>query len=303
MNLPPQAFLEITRACNQACPFCSCLWFQEGESVNAERRELSIDEWKEVASELIANGVRIIGVTGGEPTLKSGWMELLRHLKAELEKHHPKQHELALFTNGKEFRPEWRELLQECGAKPYVSLPGLTTFSKQTGQRDGDFREVLRLIASLRELTVTAGITVTKCMLPELYETISYAMLSGAERVMLNLFKPSGRGGSHPELLLTDKDVLFAAQTAETVVAKCHGTIFCGGEFPPYIRQEEFPHLKIETRCVAANGTITVAPDGYLHACEHDASPLCFWKEWRTLDNHPRWCAFLNNGEHVCPLF
>ena len=300
MKLPPQVFLEITRACDQACPFCSCPWFAEGAPSGGP--ELTAEEWRSVISEFVANGVRFLALTGGEPTLKSGWQELLRHGKAELMKHHPEHHELALFTNGKHFRPGWAEILRECRTQLYLSLPGLNSFPEQTGRAAGDFRDIVRLMHALRDIPVTVGVTVTKTVLPELYETLSYAVLSGAEGVVVNLFKPSGRGAAHPELLLSEAEILMAAQTAEDVAEQCGGTVAFGGEFPPCVRPENFPRLTVENRCLAARGTFTVAPDGSLHACEYDPEALCFWKEWRTLSAHPRWRRFSNCMRPVCPL-
>jgi len=301
MKLPPQVFLEITRACDQACPFCSCPWFRTDAPPGGA--ELSIGEWREAASALIADGVRFVGVTGGEPTLKSGWEKLLFHLKAELVRHHPEYHELALYTNGKCFRPEWKPILKECGAKLYLSLPGLSSFAAQTGDPEDDFRRIIRLIGAMEGVSVIAGVTVTKISLPELYEILSYAVLAGVVGVILNLFKPSGgRGISHPELRLSDSDILQAARIAETVAEKCGGAAFFGGEFPEFVRPEDFPHLSLESRCIAARGTFTVAPDGFIHVCEHDPEALCFWKDRQNLDLIPRWRAFAGGGYTVCPL-
>ncbi|MBO4489966.1 MAG: radical SAM protein [Lentisphaeria bacterium] len=301
MKLPPQVFLEITRRCDQACPFCSCPWFSPDHRLRGG--ELTIGEWREAASALIADGVRYIGVTGGEPALKPGWEELLFHLKAELERYHPDGHELALYSNGKNLRPDSRNVLKACGAKLYLSLPGLTAFPAQTGEPDGDFRRVIRQIGAMDGVCVMVGVTVTKISLPELYEILSYAVLAGVEGVILNLFKPSGgRGISHPELRLSDSDILQAARIAETVAEKCGGAAFFGGEFPEFVRPEDFPHLSLESRCIAARGTFTVAPDGFIHVCEHDPEALCFWKDRQNLDLIPRWRAFAGGGYTVCPL-
>ena len=300
MKLPPQVFLEITRACDQRCPFCSCPWFQVDAPPGGA--ELSIGEWHEAASALIADGVRLIGVTGGEPTLKPGWEKLLFHLKTELTRHYPERHELALYSNGKGFRPEWNSILKECGATLYLSLPGLASFAAQTGEPDGDSRRIIRLIGTAKGVSVVVGITVTKISLPELYETLSYAALAGSSGVILNLFKPfCGRGRAHPELRLSDADILQTARIAESVAEKC-GTAFFGGEFPDFIRPEDFPHLSLESQCVAARYSFTVAPDGFIHACEHDPEALCFWKDRQRLGLIPRWRAFADGGYTVCPL-
>ncbi len=302
MNLPPHAYFEVTRQCNQQCPFCSCTWLEKNAEI---RPEMSLDEWKAAAEEMIANGVRYIGVTGGEPTLKDGVKELIRFLSARLDFHYPDDHVLALFTNGKSITPDWFELLKECGAELYTSLPGLQTFGSQTGEAPNGYRKVLPFIytASERGIRVSVGITITKNNLSELYEICSYAALSGARSVILNLFKPSGRGKYHPELCLTREDILFAAKTAEEVASQCGNGIDFGGEFPEWIRQDDYPHLKIENRCAAVRGTFTIAPDGWIHLCEHDAEGLCSWRDWKSLETSEKWDFFLSTNPQVCPLF
>ena len=61
---------------------------------------------------------------------------------------------------------------------------------------------------------------VTKLNLPELYETISAALIAGADSLLLNRFLPGGRGLSHPELILTREEVRLAADIAEEVLSR-----------------------------------------------------------------------------------
>ena len=303
MSLPSQVFLEITRSCNQACPFCSCPWFAEHSA--PDRPEMELPEWLEATTELIANGVSHIAVTGGEPTLAPDAPQLMRHIAEQLRLHHPEgSTTLALFTNGSDVGDEWFELLLECQAELYTSLPGLSTFPQHTGCPDADFRSLLSFIheASMREIHVSVGVTITRTMLPELYETLSYAVLSGAQTVILNPFKPSGRGLSHPDLLLSNQETLQAASIAEEVAAKCEGICTIGGEFPPIAQASNYPHLLLENTCVAARESFTVAPDGWLHVCEHDPTPICHWRDWRTLQASPKWCQFATRIQSVCPL-
>ena len=304
MLLPSQAFFEITRSCNQACPFCSCPWFAEDGAPTTP--EMELPEWQAAATELIANGVRHIAVTGGEPTLAPYTPSLLRHIAAKLQLFHPKESTtLALFTNGKNVDEKWFNLLLECHAELYTSLPGLTTFPEQTGCPNADYRKLLAFIhtATLRGIRGSVGVTITRPMLSELYETISYAIISGAQTVILNLFKPSGRGKSHPELLLSDQEVLQVATIAEEIAVKCEGTCSIVGEFPPFVNASSYPHLTLATHCVAARESFTVAPDGWLHVCEHDPEPICHWQNWRHLQDSEKWRQFATRIHAVCPLF
>ena len=301
--LPKQAYFEVTRACNQTCPFCSCSWFAEKKPL--QRPEIDISEWMEAASELIANGVQHIALTGGEPTLKVALPQLLRHISVLLQKHHGKDSTLALFTNGHAVGNEWFDILTDCNAEIYTSLPALSEFSRQTGLPNGDFRNVLTFIhdAVGRGLRVTVGITITKPMIHELYETLSYAILSGAEAIVLNLFKPSGRGMSHPELLLYEDDIRNAVDVAEEIIDDAGNACIIGGEFPPVVNANHHPRLSLTNHCMATKGTFTVGPDGWLHVCEHDPQDICHWRDWRTAIQTDRWWHFMSNDLPVCPLF
>ncbi len=301
--LPSQLFLEVTRACNQRCPFCSCPWF--GREGDGGLPELSIDEWQAAVDELVAHGVRHIAVTGGEPTLKEGLPSLLRHIAARLQACAPEPTTLALFTNGRTLDGAWLDLLAACRAELYVSLPGLTTFAMQTGGATAGFgfRQLLELIHAASAVTrVSVGVTVTRPLLPELHATLAYAVLSGAHAVILNLFKPTGRGRHHPDLELSSAQVIEAADIAEDVAEKCGGACVFGGEFPPEVTPSTHPHLQVENRCMAARGTFTIAPDGRLHVCEHDETPLAPWREWRAAIQSPRWRQFAAAACTVCPL-
>ena len=267
---------------------------------------MELPEWQETATELIANGVRHIAVTGGEPTLAAFPPSLLRHIAAQLQLYHPKETTtLALFSNGKDVDEKWFDLLLECHAELYTSLTGLTTFPLQTGCPNADYRKPLAFIhtASQRSIRVSVGVTITRSMLSELYETISYVIISGAQTVILNLFKPSGRGHSHPELQLSDQEVLQAATIAEGIAVKCDGTCSIVGEFPHFVNASNYPHLSLATHCVAARESFTVAPDGWLHVCEHDPEPICYWQNWRHLQDSEKWRQFATRIHAVCPLF
>ncbi len=298
--LPFQAFLEVTRKCNQSCPFCSCPWFAEGGHNLSP--ELEIAEWEEVATEIVANGVRHIAVTGGEPTLKEGVPHLMKHIARLLEEYDSTT--LALFTNGKNFNGEWLDILSSCNAECYTSLPGLSSFSSLTGVHDADFRSVLKVIndCATNGVRVSVGVTVCRPMLHELHETLSYAVLSGAQTIVLNLFKPTGRGASHPELLLSEAEVAEAAAVADDVAERCKGACAFVGEFPPIVVPEDYPHLAMEFGCMAAKGTFTVAPDGWLHVCEHDAEGVCHWRDWRKGVQSDKWRCFQFGVHPVCPL-
>ena len=301
-QLPQSVVFELTYACNHACPFCSCPWEAEG----TERgMELSIEDWKKAALEFIGHGVRNIILSGGEPLLKEGIGDLLGFLAFQLRAAYGIHYDLQLSTNGTLLTREMLHLLKDCNATLCTSLPSIFDFKGQTGTGQ-DFRAVLKHVYAASELGIrsTVGIPLTKAVLPELYEMISYALLSGTDTVLLNPFRPSGRGASHPEYLLSPEDIHSALNTAEEVFHACKGKVRIGGEYPPgIVDPAQYPDLILSTDCPAAKGIFTVSPDGMIRLCEHDPRLICRWDEWKALEQIPVWREMTTGKHPVCPLF
>ncbi|MEG1979825.1 MAG: radical SAM protein [Victivallaceae bacterium] len=302
-QLPMQMILEVTRSCNQACPFCSCPWFapEAGELLP----EIEIEEFCRMAAEFIAHGVRYISISGGEPTLKVGVEKLIVQVAESLQKFYGREQHLAFFTNCKNMTPEFLSLLAEHQVELYTSLPGLSSFAAQTGETAADFRRVLKWIHLARQqgIGVSVGVTIDRKMLHELFETLSYAILSGANQVILNLFKPSGRGLAQKNLALTPQESEQVAQIADQVVELCGNACRLGGEFPPEVKIAAHPQLVVENHCQACKRSLVVGPEGWLRSCEHDPVRLLPWRKWRNLPQLERYRQFMTRKDlAVCPL-
>lgn len=74
-------FLEVTRRCNLACRYCG------SDCTPRERTgELTIPEWRDVVRQVAADFVArriMVAVTGGEPLLVPGVLDLFRELRAQ----------------------------------------------------------------------------------------------------------------------------------------------------------------------------------------------------------------------------
>ena len=74
------AALELTASCNHRCIFCCNVWKgQKAVKRPFERSELTTEEWKAVIDVLVDLGVDTVIITGGEPTLHKGFVEIVRH--------------------------------------------------------------------------------------------------------------------------------------------------------------------------------------------------------------------------------
>lgn len=278
--LPSVAVLELTYRCNHDCRFCSCPWF--GGMMTPER-EMETSEWKRLIEAYAQAGVEQFSFTGGEAMMKEGCLELLDFAAA--------RGTVGLLSNG---RLVTNEIIRFCANRNIrlsISLPGLRTFSANTDS-DTPVTRILSHFRSAREMgcRTTVGIAVTKLNLPELYETISAALLAGADSVLLNRFLPGGRGLRHPELLLTSEEVVAAADIAETVLRRTRRTGHFGTEMPLcLIDPRRYEWLNVTTGCSAATDFFTVGPNGRIRVCNHSPVELVRWDDWKRLPTCDEW--------------
>lgn len=126
--------LSVTDLCNYRCRYCMPL---EGVAKRDHRDMLSLEELAEIAEACVHCGVKKIRLTGGEPLVRRGIVELCRQLRAI-----PGLEELCLTTNGS-LLPHLAAPLREAGLdRLNISLDTL---------RPGRFSEMTRL-GSLSEV-------------------------------------------------------------------------------------------------------------------------------------------------------
>ena len=176
-------------------------------------------------------------------------------------------------------------------------MPGLKSFAENTDS-DTPVEHILGVFARARELGcgTTVGVAVTKLNLPELYETISAALVAGADSLLLNRFLPGGRGLSHPELMLTAEEVREVADVAEEVLSRAKRYGHFGTELPEcMIDTEKYKFLQVSTGCSAATEFFTVGPNGMIRACNHSPVEILRWDEWERLPECEEWMHFIRH--------
>ena len=139
--------LSVTDRCNYRCRYCMP---EEGVCKRDHREILSIEELEAIARAAVALGVTKIRITGGEPLVRRGLVELCRRLKGI-----PGLRELCLTTNGSLLR-ELAAPLREAGVdRLNISLDTLRPerFSHLT--RRGELNQVLDGLAAAEEAGFT----------------------------------------------------------------------------------------------------------------------------------------------------
>jgi cyclic pyranopterin phosphate synthase len=135
--------LSVTDRCDFRCAYCMPLDME----FLPKREVLTLEELDAVASAFVARGVSRIRLTGGEPLVRKGFLELVQGLKRHLENG---LDELTLTTNGSQLA-RFAEPLFEAGVRRVnVSLDTRDAARFRQITRTGDLAPVLEGIAAAK---------------------------------------------------------------------------------------------------------------------------------------------------------
>jgi radical SAM protein with 4Fe4S-binding SPASM domain len=208
---PHTCVWELTLLCNLRCKHCGSI---AGRNRAAE---LSLDECRRVAGELVALGCQNITLIGGEPTLYPGWDQVGRRL-VELGAR------VNMISNGLTWSPKHVEQAKAAGfCAVSFSVDG---FEKEHDEfrSPGSFARVVRAI----DLTVAGGLRtgvnttihrLNRGLLPEMR---TFLMDHGVFGWQVQLATAAGNMGEHRDLLLPPEDLLWLVpQIAELCRIPC----------------------------------------------------------------------------------
>lgn len=298
--LPSSAVFELTYRCNNKCLFCSCPW-EFSDSGYIKKSKLTLSEWKSCIDKLLQMGVCNISYTGGEPLMFNGIREIIEFTSGQKAIHVNKDLEIIeitpnqfLISNGQLIDVSFLKFLKKFNIHLSLSLPGIKTYKYHT--KNGNPQKILQLFEKSKEigLKTTVNITVTKRNINELYETISNAIISGADSLLLNRFLPGGRGMSFiDDLSLNRDEVIRMLEIADDVLTKSNRTGSTGTEIPICLLKDlNLKSLKVGTRCSAAIEFFVVGPDGYIRTCNHSSKQLNHFTEIELLKQNEYWKTF-----------
>ena len=282
--LPKVAALELTYRCNHKCIFCSCPW--EAEE-NYLKEELSFYEWTQVVKELMNAGVSSFTLTGGEPLMREDIKDIIDYIL-------DCGATLNVISNGRKITDEFLDFIAERGVSICISIPGIESFSDHTGVENVEYVLSLFEKTQAKGIRTTANIAVTKKNLPELYENIAYALIKGADYVLLNRFLPGGRGLKNQDFLLTREETNQMLDIAEEVLSKAKKYGHVGTELPlcAIDNPEKYKYIRVSNLCSAAKGFCVIDPSGYLKVCNHSPVRVCRYNELERLKESVYWNDF-----------
>lgn len=135
--------LSVTDLCNYRCRYCMPA---EGVEKGAHGSILTVEELVEIGEAAVKLGVRKIRLTGGEPLVRRGILDICRGLRAI-----PELKELCLTTNGS-LLPELAQPLREAGVdRLNISLDTLKPERFQEITRRGTLDEVMKGIRAAED--------------------------------------------------------------------------------------------------------------------------------------------------------
>src|SRR6516164_2808334 len=136
--------LSVTDRCDLRCVYCMA----EHMVFLPKAELLSLEELDRIASAFVGLGTRKLRITGGEPLVRKGVMELIRGLSRHLSS--GALDEITLTTNGTRLADFASELAQAGVRRINVSLDTLKPDLFRTLTRGGDLAAVLRGIAAAK---------------------------------------------------------------------------------------------------------------------------------------------------------
>ena len=262
--------------CNQKCIHC----YAAGQ-VLAEEEELSTDQWKEILRRCHAAGIPQVTFTGGEPTVRSDLIELIRDARWFISR---------LNTNGIKLTKEYCRALHEAE----LDSVQITFYSEDPAIHNelvgaGQYADTVAGIENALAEGLSVSINTPLCRLNRDYrKTLEFLHEKGILYVTCSGMITTGNAAKKPseQLQLTGAELERILREA---VSYCHEN---GMEIaftsPGWIAQEVFEELGIPSpSCGACLSNMAVTPGGNVVPCQSWLSeePLgnMLKKDWETI--------------------
>ncbi|WP_460422781.1 GTP 3',8-cyclase MoaA [Pseudomonas sp. ZL2] len=127
--------MSVTDRCDFRCVYCMA----KHMTFLPRQQVLTLEELQRLATLFVGQGVRKIRLTGGEPLIRPGIVELCRHIAAL-----PGLRELVMTSNGSQLQRLARPLVDAGVKRMNISLDSLDGERFRAITRNGDLDQVLR---------------------------------------------------------------------------------------------------------------------------------------------------------------
>ncbi len=278
----PLVFWNITYRCNLRCLHCYIR-----AKAEKDPSELSTEQAKRLAEEMVSMRIPLVILSGGEPLIREDFWEIVEPMaKAPFPK-------LSLSTNGTLITKDVAQKLKDYG----FSYIGISIDSIVPQYHDkfrgvpGAFESTLRGIRNSLEVGLDVGIrtTITKYNIKEVPDIVKWSADQGIKRVSFYLLDTIGRGEEIKDWLPTKEQLKWMADVvidlAREYADKLEILIVRGNFMGIYIAKklakdkEDFEkYLKmLQAQGDCGRKSISIYPNG-------DVKP-CQFIDWVTLGN------------------
>ena len=239
-----QGYIQVTRACNQDCRFCS-----NPPNMN----ELSLEQGRNLVDEFIAKKYQTVIFTGGEPTLSPILHDMIAYTRE-------KRIQSRIITNGQNLAdPEYLKSLYAAGLRNInISLYSVRRdvqafLSGKSDSLDNIFKAV-RNIAAYPDVQLIINTVINKYNSDHLSENIGWAIKNAPfvrHFVWNNLDPRNPKVNENRDTVARLNDFQVELHKAVELVLGTNRT--CRIERVPLCYMATFEHLSTETRKIVKN--------------------------------------------------
>lgn len=256
---PNRIYLELTQMCTLSCAMC---YKAAGKQAQGE---LDTDEMKELIGHLAIIGFHELRLTGGEPTMRSDFLQILDHALAL-------GFYVSLGTNG-----VWPDhLVEQILPRPIgrflISLKGIRPINdalRGEGAFDQALRTIDRLVAAGKSVRINTILSrSTGKHLPEL---AALCKAHGIRCMAVIPPRPVGRanGTSFGREMPGHAEMEKVARMIESLAQQY--AVEIGFQYALYRRitsgQRSAPVIRKVVSCPAGREAVFISPDGWFYAC------------------------------------
>ncbi len=239
-SAPDTLALELTYSCNLRCAHCIV---SAGKPLP---QELSTGEWKEVIDQADEMGVFQVALTGGEPTLRRDFVEIVRYINRSMD--------VSVATNGL-LKDPLLEVVQEV-VYFQISLDGGEEFHDKNRRVKGAWRRALETAEALEKegAHVVINTTFWKENIREFDKVLKIIREHGFDW-KVSLLIPMGRGEKRE--MLSPEEVVQLLKRVREIESEVN--VSFGDSLGPFMEGWE--------GCGAGKTMMAVDPEGYVIPC------------------------------------
>ena len=191
------AHWSVTGKCNYRCRHCfmSCPDYKESD--------LSFDQCRDVIRQLAECGIRSVSLTGGEPLIRSDFLDIMRECRDNGIR------VSGILTNGALVSRELLDGIAALGMYPsfQMSFDGVGWHDWIRGI-DGAEEKVIKAFRLLKEygIPVTSAMCLHKHNIHTIRESVNLLAELGCSSLKINVANPSGLWANQPEHFITQEE-------------------------------------------------------------------------------------------------